>query len=438
MGKGSPVKRELRAVSQDTGLEIHLLVLRRREDELAPRRLPFRMSLGIVIVGHGSREPAANVELEALVAAWTARRPELAVSVGYVELAQPSLAEALDAAARIHDRVLALPLFLFAAGHVKNDLPLALAGARAAHPRVEFLAAPPLGVHPLMAELVWARVLAIAPELAAADEARRAAIVVVGRGASDPDANGDFCKLVRLTGDGRGLHSVEPTFIGITRPLVDETLEQVARARPERVIVVPYLLTAGRLVDKLRGQLDAFAARQPWARARLAPHLGADERLFQLLDTRLDEALAGRTQLPCDTCQYKVPLPGLRENVGGLRAMLWSLRHGFTHQQAMPHVHAHKPVRKHVLVCANADCADRGSIALVDELRRRVKHAGVAREIRVTRTSCMGRCGEGPTLVVYPDGIWYRGVRASDAAELVREHLLGDRLVARLVDNIMQ
>ena len=42
----------------------------------------------------------------------------------------------------------------------------------------------------------------------------------------------------------------------------------------------------------------------------------------------------------------------------------------------------------------------------------------------------MGRCGEGPTVAVYPDGIWYRGVHAGDAEELVREHLLGDRLVA--------
>jgi (2Fe-2S) ferredoxin len=50
----------------------------------------------------------------------------------------------------------------------------------------------------------------------------------------------------------------------------------------------------------------------------------------------------------------------------------------------------------------------------------------------------MGRCGEGPTLAVYPDGVWYRGVQVSDAEDLVNEHLLADRLVARLVDNIMQ
>ena len=63
---------------------------------------------------------------------------------------------------------------------------------------------------------------------------------------------------------------------------------------------------------------------------------------------------------------------------------------------------------------------------------------GASCEIRMTRTLCMGRCGEGPTVAVYPDGIWYRGVTEHDAAELVSEHLLGDRLVGRLVDNIMQ
>jgi len=101
-------------------------------------------------------------------------------------------------------------------------------------------------------------------------------------------------------------------------------------------------------------------------------------------------------------------------------------------------VHAHRPLAKHVLVCCNADCADRGSVALLGSLRRMVKEVGRERDIRITRTSCMGRCGEGPTVAVYPDGVWYRGVSQGDAGELVREHLLGDRLVARLVDNIMQ
>jgi (2Fe-2S) ferredoxin len=121
-----------------------------------------------------------------------------------------------------------------------------------------------------------------------------------------------------------------------------------------------------------------------------------------------------------------------------MRALLYSLRHTFTHNQAVPHVHAHRLLKKHVLVCGNVDCAERGSLSLIDELRRLIKQAGIAADVRVTRTGCMGRCGEGPTLVVYPDGVWYRGVDAKDAASLVDDHLVGDRIVARLVDNIMQ
>lgn len=384
----------------------------------------------VVVVAHGSREPAAIDACRAFVEAWGRGR---AVSIGYVELERPSVEEALAAAARQADEVVALPLFFFAAGHVKNDLPLALDGARRAFSHVRFLAARPLGVDPRLAEALADRAVG---DLDA--EARaRTVVVAVGRGASDPDANGDFCKLVRLLAEGRGLREVHAAFCGITRPLVAETLEAVARARPERVRVAPCLLFGGRLVEKLKAEVAAFQSRYPWIRAEVAPPLGDHPALLALLDARVAEAGAGASPLACDGCQYRLPLPGRAREVGGLRALLWSLRHVETHGQAAPHTHAHRPLARHVLVCGNADCAERGSVALLSSLRRLLKDAG-RRDIQVTRTSCMGRCGEGPTVVVYPDGIWYRGVREDDARELVDGHLVGDRLVARLVDNIMQ
>ena len=79
------------------------------------------------------------------------------------------------------------------------------------------------------------------------------------------------------------------------------------------------------------------------------------------LMTTPDAALNGDAALPCDTCQYRRALPGRAREVGGLRALLWSMRHTFTHTQAMPAEHAHAAVEKHVFVCANADCAARGS-----------------------------------------------------------------------------
>jgi len=127
----------------------------------------------------------------------------------------------------------------------------------------------------------------------------------------------------------------------------------------------------------------AFQARYPWIKTELAPHLGSDARLFTLMDERLDEAMEGKRPLPCDTCQYRVPVSAVTENVGGLKALLWSLRHGFTHAQAMPHVHAHRPLAKHVLVCGNVDCADAGSITLIATLRRLLKETGREQDIRV-------------------------------------------------------
>lgn len=394
------------------------------------------MREALLIVGHGSRDPAANFEFERFVSGYRERRRDLDVSHGYVELARPCLSEALDAAASKGGRVVTMPLFLFAAGHVKNDVPIALDGARRRHPAVRFVAGRALGVHPNLVDLAFERMEGL--RLPDARDVRRTAVVVVGRGSSDPDANGDFAKLVRLFGEGRDFGWVLPAFVGITRPLLPEALELLARARPDRILVVPYFLFAGTLIEKIGNQVREFSAQYPWIGVEVAPHLGIHEKLFRLLDERVEEARTGAAALPCDACQYRVPVGAVTEHVGGVKALLWSLRHTYTHTQAMPHVHAHRPLSKHVLVCGNVDCAAGGSLGLIASVRRLLKEAGRERDILVTRAGCMGRCGEGPTVAVYPDGIWYRGVREEDAETLVREHLLGDRLVSRLVDNIMQ
>ena len=93
------------------------------------------MKTGVLVLGHGSRDAAANTDFEALVAAYSAAHPELDVAHGYVELAEPPLAVALQTLARRCEHVVVLPLFLFAAGHVKNDLPLALHHARRDWPK---------------------------------------------------------------------------------------------------------------------------------------------------------------------------------------------------------------------------------------------------------------------------------------------------------------
>src|SRR5204862_584101 len=133
-----------------------------------------------------------------------------------------------------------------------------------------------------------------------------------------------------------------------------------ARSRPARLLIIPYFLFAGRLVTKLEAEVADFARRYPWIQTSLARHLGPDPRIVDVIEERLQAALAGRAPLPCDTCQYRAPIAGVVKNVGGKQALLWSLRHSWTHGQAAPHRHAHRPLTKHVLVCGNVDCAGAG------------------------------------------------------------------------------
>lgn len=387
----------------------------------------------VVVVGHGSRVEASNTAFEGWVERWSDASPDLEVLHGYVELAKPSLDEALDRAATVADHVAVLPFFLLSAGHVKNDLPLAVSGARTRNPSVQFHIGRALGVRSEMVAVLRASAQAALPEGAKTEET---AYVLLGRGSSDPDANGDLYKLASLMVAGQKPAALQVAFVGVAQPSLPQTLELLARVRPKGVVVVPHILFRGRLIQQMQALLDEFAARHTWISWHMGAPLGELDEAGALLPA-LWRDVEDNVPLPCDTCQYRTPVGAIKSQVGGLEALLYSVRHQFTHTQAMPHEHAHAPVRKHVLVCGNVDCAKRGSINLLSQLRRAIKSRGRERELMVTKTACMGRCGEGPTVAVYPDGVWYREFPADRAEQLVDDHLLGDELLAQWVDDIM-
>jgi sirohydrochlorin ferrochelatase len=252
----------------------------------------------VLVLGHGSPRARANDEFEAFVDDFRRRRPELDVAHAYIELADPLLAAGLAGLAARAERVIVLPLFLLAAGHVKDDVPRALDAARRAFPRVRFQAARPLGVHRSMVEVALDRARgALGPESPGS-----AVLLGVGRGSSDADANGDFCKLLRLVAEAGRFERAEPSFIDVTQPRFEAAAERVALCEPERLVVLPYFLFDGLLVEQLAEEVRRYASRHPRVDVRLARHLGGDHRVLALLEDRLAEVLAGGTPLLCDAC----------------------------------------------------------------------------------------------------------------------------------------
>ena len=100
-----------------------------------------------------------------------------------------------------------------------------------------------------------------------------------------------------------------------------------------------------------------------------------------------------------------------------------------------------EPFRFHLFVCTQQkpegvpSCPASGSLAVLGALDGELQAHGLNREVQLTTCGCMGLCDEGPVMVVYPAGVWYRRVQPSDVSEIVTAHIGEGKPVARLVWN---
>jgi sirohydrochlorin ferrochelatase/(2Fe-2S) ferredoxin len=392
----------------------------------------------VLLVGHGSRREKSNEQVRELAVELEGRLG-IPVDAAFLELAEPAIDEAIAGLAATVSQVSVVHLSLFAASHVKNDVPLAVTQAREAHPGLTINNGAHLGVHPAILDLLDDRVAAVEAELGVDRETDDVAVVVCARGSSDPDANADVHKLARLLYEGREFERCEASFIGVTEPLLDETLHDIAKTRPDAVAVVPYMLGDGVLTGRIKDGAREFDEEYPYVDAAPGEPLGTDSRLLDVLGDRWQEARTESVEMSCDTCKYKVELDGYEEDQGGARAMLRALTHQAEHadrEDVDDDPHVHDAPAKHVAVCTNQSCAQDGAPAVLERLRQAARDSDQC-DARITRTSCLGRCGEGPMVAVYPDGVWYGGVEDDDADDIVSSHLDRDRIVSELVDQTL-
>ena len=392
----------------------------------------------VLLVGHGSRREKSNEQVRAL-AADLEDRLGLPVDAGFLELATPSISDAIAGLAATVSRISVVQLSLFAASHVKNDVPLAVQRARSEHPGVTVHNGAHLGVHPALVDLLDDRAAAVEAELGVDRETDDVAVVLCARGSSDPDANSDAHKLARLLYEGRAFDRVETAFIGVTEPRLEEALHAAAKHRPDAVVVLPYMLGDGVLTGRIREGAAEFDDEYPYVDAAAGDPLGTDGRLLDVLGDRWQEARTESVDMSCDTCKYKVELDGYEADVGGAKATLRALTHQESHadrDDVDDEPHAHDAPAKHVAVCTNQTCAADGAPAVLEGLRQAARDSDAC-DARITRSSCLGRCGDGPMVAVYPDGVWYGGVDGSDAERIVSSHLDRDRIVSDLVDQVL-
>ncbi len=260
--------------------------------------------LGLLLVGHGTRNAAGQVEMLEAGAA-VAGEIDMPLETGFLELAEPTIDQAID---RLHERdvrqLVVMPLLLFAAGHAKRDIPAAVAESAA---RFDGLAVGPqtdvLACHPDLIELSAQRfeeALADRPSI----PAEQTHLVMVGRGSHDKDAIAAMNRLTELRRQRIPCRSAETCFLSMASPSLTDTLKKwvdefrAANAdMPRRIVVQPHLLFQGDLLATLSSRVGEAAAETPAIDWIVTGHLGPHPFLVRAIRDLVTVSLRAGVEL---------------------------------------------------------------------------------------------------------------------------------------------
>ena len=121
------------------------------------------MKKHILVISHGSREASANQDFKKLVQKYRRKHPNWIITHSFLELAEPTIPQALEVLAKKSKEIYVLPLFLFAAKHVKNHIPEILKTFKKKHPQVTLKLGRPLGSDTKLLAILDHRLQQLAP-----------------------------------------------------------------------------------------------------------------------------------------------------------------------------------------------------------------------------------------------------------------------------------
>lgn len=270
---------------------------------------PLPLNRPLLIIGHGTKDEDGRQTFIDFVNAYQALDHSRPVIPCFLELSTPTIQDGVDyCVSQGYTVISAIPLLLFAARHNKFDVTNELDRSRLRHPEVKFHYGRHLGITPSLIEL-WRERLAELdkPESNPYNIPRAETVLLfVGRGSSDPDANGDIYKFARILWEGSGYSTVETCFIGITHPRLEEGFRRASLYQPKRIIVLPYFLFMGALVKKIYNITASQQEKYPHILMTGLPEMGIQSQILQLVREREIETQLGQVQMNCEMCKFRL------------------------------------------------------------------------------------------------------------------------------------
>ncbi len=285
--------------------------------------LPFQRPL--LLIGHGTRDPDGRQTFLDFADAYQTLDESRPVIPCFLELTGPTIQDGVDQCLEQgYTELSALPVLLFAARHNKFDITNELDRSRQNYPQLKFHYGRHFGIHPNIIELWRSRLAELSSDISPSETV----LLFVGRGSSDPDANGDVYKLARMLWEGSDYLTVETCFIGITHPRLEEGFRRARFYQPKQIIVIPYFLFTGVLVKKIFDITAQQQVQYPDIQMSCLPEMGIQPQLLQLLRDREIETQLGQVQMNCEACKFRL-------------AAVSGTPNGHTHDHHNHHDHHH-------------------------------------------------------------------------------------------------
>jgi len=311
---------------------------------------------GVMVCGHGSRDEDAVSEFLNFAKKLKNQLLQYELDWGFLEFANPVIKSGLDSLREKGIReIMSVPVMLFAAGHAKNDIPSVLNAYQAQYPELSISYGRELGIDLKLIRAAGERVKDAIEQADGDISPEETLLMVVGRGASDPDANSNVSKVTRMLWEGLGLGWAETAYSGVTFPLIKPGLEHASKLGYKRIVVFPYFLFTGILVKRIYQYTDMVAAEHPEIQFVKASYLNDHPLVLDTFSERVEEIRNGVNNMNCKLCKYREQFLGF-ENEVGLRqeshhhhvegigtGNSHSQEHVHSHDHDHPHDHGHHP-----------------------------------------------------------------------------------------------
>ncbi|WP_242271730.1 sirohydrochlorin chelatase [Bacillus cereus group sp. BfR-BA-01310] len=234
----------------------------------------------VLYICHGSRLKAAKEEAIQFITSCMSRVEANIQEVCFLELASPSIDEGFRTCVkRGATEIVAIPVFLLAAGHVKEDIPLELRKLNEQYPNIKIVYGNPFGVSEVLVKAVY-NGMGIKEEIT---------LLLVARGSSDPQTLQDIKWISSLFQKEKNIIKVEVCYLAAAEPKFDEKLKEIVEQKERNIVVLPYLLFTGLLMKHIEKEVRQYESEE----IKTIPYLGKNVAFRDMLIQKTEEILKG-------------------------------------------------------------------------------------------------------------------------------------------------